>query len=137
MPLVVFGHMHHMLKGGRRRRNMVHIDTDSRTVLLNCAVVPRCESNPVAPRNQDAWLSQFTVVQMAADGYVQSASYVWVGTCGSQHHVVSEQELIRTQSCTQSCLIRQYLVTGDASGASNDKPYWESIVSVLPTSGTY
>lgn len=128
VPLVVFGHMHHMLKGGRRRRNMVHIDADSGTVLLNCAVVPRWGTNPDTP---DALRSQFTVVQMAADGYVESASFVWVETHGSQCRVVSEQEIIRTHSCAENKLNRQFLVTGQRSGASNDEPVWKDVVSVL------
>lgn len=129
VPLVVFGHMHHMLKGGSRRRNMVHIDADSGTVLLNCAVVPRWSANPNTP---DALQSQFTVVEMAADGYVESASFVWVQTHGSQCCVVREQEIIRTRSCVESRLNRQFLVTGQPSGASNDEPIWKDVVSVLP-----
>ena len=131
VPLVVFGHMHHMLKGGKRSRNMVHIDADSKTVLLNCAVVPRWGIDP-DPNHPHAVTSQFTVIQMAADGYVESASYVWVGTHDSECHVVSEQEVIRTQSCTHNRLERQFLVTGNISSTSSDKPYWETVVSVLP-----
>ncbi|KAL3163273.1 hypothetical protein ABBQ32_009668 [Trebouxia sp. C0010 RCD-2024] len=134
VPLVVFGHMHHMLKGGRRSRNMVHIEADSRTVLLNCAVVPRWGTDPIAPNNPNACTSQFTVIEMAIGGYVQSASYVWVGTHGSQCCVVSEQKIIRTQSCTHNRLVRQFLVTGNISGVGNDKLYWETVVSVLPSS---
>lgn len=130
VPLVVFGHMHHMLKGGKRRRNMVHID-DSGTVFLNCAVVPRWGSDPSAPHIKDAFSSQFTTVQMAADGYVQSASYVWVGNYGGQCCVLSEQEIIRTYSCVGNHLVRQFLVTGDGSGASSGKPSWETIDSEI------
>ena len=132
VPLVVFGHMHHMLKGGKRKRNMVHIDADSGTVFLNCAVVPRWGSNPVAQHNQDVPSSQFTVVHMAADGYVQSASYVWVETPGSQCCIASEQEIIKTSSHVQQRLVRQFLVTGDASGGSNGKPFWESVETASP-----
>ena len=137
VPLVVFGHMHHMLKGGKRRRNMVHIDADSGTVFLNCAVVPRWGSHPVAQYHQDALLSQFTVVEMAADGYVQSACYVWVKTDGGQCCIVSKQEIVTTpsRSDVQHCLVRQFLVTGDASQSSNGKPFWERVESVLPLYG--
>ena len=121
--------MHHMLKGGKRRRNMVHIDADSGTVLLNCAVVPRWGANHDSP---NALRSQFTVVQMAADGYVESASFVWVETHGSQCCVVSEQEIIRTHSCIENKLNRQFCVTGQPSGAGNDEPIWKDVVSVLP-----
>lgn len=121
-----------MLKGGRRKRNMVHIDADSGTVFLNCAVVPRWGSKPVAQHNQDAPSSQFTIVQMAADGYVQSASYVWVETHGSQCCIVSKQEIIKTSSRVQHRLVRQFLVTGDAPAASTGKPFWESVESVSP-----
>lgn len=133
VPLVVFGHMHHMLRGGRRSRNMVHIDPDRRTVLLNCAVVPRWQNEPIAPNKTDAWSSQFTVIHMAADGYVQSASYVWVGMHGKQCHVVSEQQIIRTQSCTHERLVRQFLVTGNISAVSNDSPRWKTVESALPS----
>ena len=133
VPLVVFGHMHHMLKGGKRRRNMVHVDAGSGTVFLNCAVVPRWGSNPSAAHNKDALSSQFTTIQMAADGYVQSASYVWVWNYGGQCCVLNEQEIIRTHSCDQNRLVRQFLITGDAPGASSGEPFWESADSVLPS----
>ena len=74
--------MHHMLKGGKRRRNMVHMNADSGTVLLECAVDPQWGGTR-AVSCIDALRSQFTVIEMAADGYVQAASYVWIDTHGS------------------------------------------------------
>ena len=65
--------------------------------------------------------SQFTVVHMAADGLVQSAS--WVGTYGSQYGVVSEQlKKFVGHGHVHKVEIRQFPDTGGASRASNDKP---------------
>lgn len=77
VPLVLFGHMHHMLS--RRRgnpesyRNMVHIDPSTGTVCLNAAVVPRWRER------EDAHLSHFTIADIK-DGIVTFAAHVWVKT---------------------------------------------------------
>ena len=130
VPLVVFGHMHHMLKGGQRRRSMVHIDQNSGTVFLNCAVVPRLGSvHPADDSIDPLLLSQFTVVNMAAEGYVQSASYVWVGMRDNQCHTVSDEALIQTDEYSEIQLSRRYLVTGHALTDTSNSPSWESVVS--------
>ena len=41
LPLVCFGHMHHVLYGGKALRQMVHVDAVHDTVYLNAATVPR------------------------------------------------------------------------------------------------
>lgn len=130
VPLVVFGHMHHMLKGGQRRRSMVHIDEDSGTVFLNCAVVPRWRNEHIANHSSDPLLlSQFTVVHMAAEGYVQSASYVWVGVQDNQCHIVSDEALIQTDEYSGNQLSRKFVVTGHAVADTTNGPSWESVVS--------
>ncbi len=111
--LAVFGHMHHMLKGGERRRQMVHIDAHSGTVLINCAVVPRWSEDPATQGNGNhGSLHHFTVVNMAADHYVQSASHVWVSVSGSKCQTLRHEDLIWTKSFRDGQLMRTYLSTG-------------------------
>ncbi len=111
--LAVFGHMHHMLKGGERRRQMVHIDAHSGTVLINCAVVPRWSKDPATQGNgSPCSLHHFTVVNMAADHYVQSASHVWVSVIGSKCQTQRHEDLIWTESFRDGQLTRKYLSTG-------------------------
>ena len=55
-----------------------------------------------------------------------------LGTHDSQCRIVSQKDIIRTQSCTHSRLEKQFLVTGNTSSMSSDKLYWEPVVSVLP-----
>lgn len=43
LPLVCFGHMHHVLSGGKGKRQMVSVDSHG-TVYLNAATVPRVRS---------------------------------------------------------------------------------------------
>jgi hypothetical protein len=111
--LAVFGHMHHMLKGGERRRQMVHIDAHSGTVLINCAVVPRWSEDPATQGNgSHGSLHHFTVVNMAADHYVQSASHVWVSVSGSTCQTLQHEDLVWTNSFRDGQLMRTYLSTG-------------------------
>ena len=122
VPLVVFGHMHHLLKGGKRRRDMVCVDPDSGTVFLNCAVVPRWGNLPVAPAS-GASTHQFTVVHMAAGGYVQSASDVWVGVCDGQCHIASEQTLVETQLLEEDRLLIRHVVTSNM----DENTLWQEV----------
>jgi hypothetical protein len=111
--LAVFGHMHHMLKGGQCRRQMVHIDAHSGTVLINCAVVPRWSEDPATQGNGNhGSLHHFTVVNMAADHYVESASHVWVGVSGSKCQTQRHEDLVWTKSYRDGQLMRIYLSTG-------------------------
>ncbi|DBA85358.1 TPA: hypothetical protein ACH3X2_006038 [Trebouxia sp. C0005] len=113
--LAVFGHMHHMLKGGERRRQMVHIDAHSGTVLINCAVVPRWSEDLATQGNGNhGSLHHFTIVNMAADHYVQSASHVWVSVSGSNCQTLQHEDLVWTNSLRDGQLIRTYLSTGGA-----------------------
>lgn len=77
VALAVFGHMHHTLRGGGRRR-MVEVDEESGTVFLNAATVPRVV--PVRqPGDPGAAASRrhFLLVELD-DGQVAAAADVWV-----------------------------------------------------------
>jgi uncharacterized protein (TIGR04168 family) len=107
--VVLFGHMHHLLKGGGKR-DMVHVDGATGTVYLNAAVVPRIrklsddevEAAVAAGiggsrrRESDiggvgggggggdieAKAHHFLVVEVGRDG-AESARHVWVGIAPS------------------------------------------------------
>ncbi|KAL0042361.1 hypothetical protein WJX77_010062 [Trebouxia sp. C0004] len=132
--LAVFGHMHHMLKGGERRRQMVHIDAHSGTVLINCAVVPRQSEDPATQGNGNhGSLHHFTVVNMAADHYVQSASHVWVSMIGSMCHTLRHEDLVWTNCFRDGQLTRTYLSTGGvritADCSQSNAAYGTKVVS--------
>ena len=114
MPLVVFGHMHHMLKGGTKRRNMVHIDDKTGSVLLNCAVVPRLTRNTDGASSSS--LHHFTVVSLASAGrYVEQASHVWVAVKGLECQTVKCEDLVQTKSILDGKLTRICLHTTGSS----------------------
>lgn len=62
--LILFGHMHHTLKGGGLR-NRISIKNNS--IILNCAVVPRIRKT-----------AQHFVEIMVKNGQVESANDIWV-----------------------------------------------------------
>ena len=68
-PLLLFGHMHHQLRGGGRR-DMAAVHAATGTLCLNAAVVPRVRSFPAAAAATAppaaAWLEQAR--QQAAAG---------------------------------------------------------------------
>lgn len=81
VALVLHGHMHHMIKGGGRRQ-MVHVDTASGTVVLNAATVPRVVPLPHSNGPAAASRHHFLVVELqggvpccAADVWVQTAEH--------------------------------------------------------------
>lgn len=82
IPLIVFGHMHKVLKGNRGDRVMVKSETDGtsggQTVMLNTAVVPRHRQRQKA----DPKLHHFQIVYMRAGGDVQSVEEAWVSRKG-------------------------------------------------------
>ncbi|KAI8465375.1 MAG: hypothetical protein J3K34DRAFT_461440 [Monoraphidium minutum] len=69
---VVFGHMHHTLRGGGLRQ-MVRVDPETGTAFLNAATVPRVQRAD-AP---GATLHHFLVFELIAGG-VERAADVWV-----------------------------------------------------------
>ena len=109
VALVVFGHMHHLLSGRGRRRNMVHIDENSGTVLINCAFVPRLTP---AAGNTDT-LHHFTVVTLVAEGHVETASHVWVSVNGDQCQVTKQEHIVWTTDYQHGKPHRNCLNTGD------------------------
>lgn len=130
VPLAVFGHMHHMLKGGIRQRQMVHIDADSGTVFVNCAVVPRwSEVQGSQSKDVPGSLHHFTTVHIAADQYVADVSHVWVKVDGSQCEISHSENLVWTQSFTDGQLSRTCLMTGGVAVTANSAPHCEHIVS--------
>lgn len=72
VPLVVFGHMHHVLRGSGYR-NMVQVDDATGTVFLNAAVVPRVRNGGVANSSKH----HFLLVDVV-EGEVESARNLWV-----------------------------------------------------------
>ena len=134
VPLAVFGHMHHMLKGGIRQRQMVHIDADSGTVFVNCAVVPRwSEVQGSQSKQVPGSLHHFTTVNIAADQYVVDVSHVWVSVNGSQCQISHFEELVWTQSLNDGQLLRNCLKTGGmavtADSGGITAPYYKCVVS--------
>jgi uncharacterized protein (TIGR04168 family) len=87
VPLVVFGHMHAVL---RRRdagfRTMIHIERDGSsehdTVMVNAAVVPRHKKRYSAVNGRSETLCQFTVVEIGLTGYVETTEQVWAAASG-------------------------------------------------------
>lgn len=138
VALAVFGHMHHTLRAATgnciRRRNMVHIDADTSTVFINCAVVPRWGVSHNAQSDGDLGsLHHFTVVNIAAAGYVDSASHVWVDVNDSQYPVVQHEDIVWTNSYKDGKLHRTCLNTGGASVSATPSngslPCHHSVVS--------
>lgn len=72
---VVFGHMHHALRGGGLRR-MARVDAATGTAFLNAATVPRVLAD-VGGGGAGATLRHFLVFEVA-DGAVEAARNVWV-----------------------------------------------------------
>jgi len=70
IPLVVFGHMHHKLRGNLGYRRMWHQDAQG-TVYFNAAVVPR-----IRRVGTETW-HHFGLVELAAT-HVTRIGYVWV-----------------------------------------------------------
>lgn len=131
VALVLFGHMHHVLKGGRLR-NMAAIAPHSGTVFLNCAQVPRIRG--VSRGSDHDWTDRggdgsgvpmatrarhFMVVDIR-DGHVAEAEDVWLqvldaaaGTCQVAHR----HQVLRTDSFNpnEGILVRSCYQAHDAS----------------------
>lgn len=74
VPLVVFGHMHHMLRGGGMRQMVAvdHADPSSPTVYLNAATVPRVRSRPISPPPSPAAVGKTIQRAKRPRGYLKS-----------------------------------------------------------------
>lgn len=94
VPLVVFGHMHHILKGGAALRQMACADDDG-TVYLNCAVVPRWANERSPGGSETRKLHQFTTVELH-EGRLQEACQVWVAVTGTKCSIVESTVIIQT-----------------------------------------
>ena len=89
---------------------MIHIDPDTGTVMLNCAVVPRWSQDPFHEVHGN--LHHFTLVSICAEGnFVESASHVWVVVNGKQCQTVMFEQLMQTDSCQDDKLTRTCLQT--------------------------
>lgn len=119
VPLVVFGHMHHTLYHKSGFRQMVHIE-DSGTVLLNCAVVPRCALEPLHGGTDKVRLHQFTTVELV-EGIVHSVSQVWVGVRGAECWIADSKQIVKTESISSDRVVRSFLVP-DQSGNQAGMP---------------
>ena len=87
--LVLFGHMHHMLKGGGRR-DMAYVDEMTGTVYLNSAVVPRIKKFEGGVRGH-----HFLMVRIER-GVVGGAQHIWaaapVGLENNNNKIILAQE---------------------------------------------
>ena len=133
VPLVVFGHMHHTLSRKSGFRQMVHIE-ESGTVLLNCAVVPRCALEPLHGGKDVVKLHHFTTVELV-EGLVQSVFQVWVGVRGADCWIADSKQIVKTESASPDRVVRSFLVpdqSGNQAGISNmrwpEKELWFTAV---------
>ncbi|NEO66967.1 MAG: TIGR04168 family protein, partial [Moorea sp. SIO4G2] len=83
IPLVTFGHMHHILKHTKDRLRTMIVTSPEGTVYLNAASVPR-----IIETDTDR-LRNFSIVSLKG-GIVDQVSLVWVG---KDYSVVSEELL--------------------------------------------
>ena len=79
VPLVVFGHMHHGLRGRNGLRRSLHRDRRG-TVYLNSACVPRHGVDEGGRQ-----LHHFSWVRFVG-GELSHVSHRWYGTCGALHY---------------------------------------------------
>ncbi|KAG2310850.1 hypothetical protein Bca52824_022407 [Brassica carinata] len=97
VPLVVFGHMHKELEGGKGNRKLVVQDSDNEIVYVNGAIVPRViETNetPVGAAESESGgtVRAFTLVEIL-DGKIKKVVESWVQVLGSMAKIVDEQTL--------------------------------------------
>ncbi|KAF8083782.1 hypothetical protein N665_0751s0001 [Sinapis alba] len=97
VPLVVFGHMHKELEGGKGNRKMVVQDSDKKIVYVNGAIVPRVkETNetPVGAAESESGgtVRAFTLVEIL-DGKIKKVVESWVQVTGSTAKIVEEKTL--------------------------------------------
>ncbi|CAH8366104.1 unnamed protein product [Eruca vesicaria subsp. sativa] len=96
VPLVVFGHMHKELDGGKGNRKMVVQDSDNKIVYVNGAIVPRVKETPVGGAEEESesggTLRAFTLVEIL-DGKIKKVVESWVQVVGSMAKIVEEETL--------------------------------------------
>ena len=85
-PLLLFGHMHHQLRGGGRR-DMAAVHAATGTLCLNAAVVPRVRSFPAAAAAAAppaaAWLERSRQQEGGASNELASSSAGGTDSTGS------------------------------------------------------
>lgn len=97
VPLVVFGHMHKELEGGKGNRKMVVQDSDNEIVYVNGAIVPRVieiNETPVGAAESESGgtVRAFTLVEIL-DGKIKKVVECWVQVLGNMAKIVEEQTL--------------------------------------------
>ena len=123
--LVVFGHMHHSLKGGGLR-DMTHIDGSTGTVYLNAAVVPRRKKFRHAGDEMYERIGHHFLLIDIKEGYVSSARNVWLTLssqdAGTSISTIYEEELIKSSAAMDH--------SGDVvmSCFSSHSRQWNSVV---------
>jgi uncharacterized protein (TIGR04168 family) len=101
--LVLFGHMHHSLKGGGYR-DLVSVDAERGTVFLNAAVVPRIKNISAGHGGCSIQVGHhFLLVTLENEGgIVREARHVWAG-CPKEpdendprsHCILAEQVVLK------------------------------------------
>lgn len=91
VPLVVFGHMHKELDGGKGNRKMLVQDSDNKIVYLNGAIVPRVKETPVGAAESESGgtVRAFTLVEIL-DGKIKKVVESWVQVTESVAKIVEE-----------------------------------------------
>jgi hypothetical protein len=122
--------MHETLRFGRKLRNMVEVDSETGTVYLNSAVVPRVRM--LKPKEEVASGSDITpiaarhfVIAEVCGSLVTSASNVWVGQRGPRaaYEIIAHQSLLeREESGENERWVKRRIWRG-FEGA------WESVAS--------
>ncbi|XP_013618135.1 PREDICTED: uncharacterized protein LOC106324710 isoform X3 [Brassica oleracea var. oleracea] len=97
VPLVVFGHMHKELGGGKGNRKMVVEDSDNKVLYVNGAIVPRVieiKETPVGTAESESGgtVRAFTLVEIL-DGKIKKVVESWVQVTGSVAKIVEEMTL--------------------------------------------
>ncbi|XP_009126774.1 uncharacterized protein LOC103851652 isoform X3 [Brassica rapa] len=97
VPLVVFGHMHKELEGGKGNRKMVVEDSDNKVLYVNGAIVPRVieiNETPVGAAEPESGgtVRAFTLVEIL-DGKIKKVVESWVQVTGSVAKIVEDMTL--------------------------------------------
>ncbi|CAN7038507.1 hypothetical protein BRARA_B01160 [Brassica rapa] len=97
VPLVVFGHMHKELEGGKGNRKMVVEDSDNKVLYVNGAIVPRVIEiieTPVGAAESESGgtVRAFTLVEIL-DGKIKKVVESWVQVTGGVAKIVEEMTL--------------------------------------------
>ena len=94
--LVLFGHMHHSLKGGGLR-DMAFVDPDTGTIYLNAAVVPRYRKFKSVDKDCKTMLGHHFLVVDMEEGNVTRARNVWATSEeATRSAILYEEDIIKT-----------------------------------------